>query len=625
MILTKEVSLQVSKLNIKYLSEKGYSPNLGDSVSIDISDLSKNSKINIIAKCDFCEYVKEIQYKLYNKSIKSGGKFSCSAKCADLKRRENLKERYGVDNLSNIPEVLEKRKKTNIENCGFDSRFKSPEFREKNKKILLEKYGVDNYTKTDEYKEKVKLTNLKKWGKEWYLQTEDKSEKSKDTNFKKWGVDFPQKLDVIKSKVSETNMIRYGVKSPMMSEEIKEKSKKTLLENWGVDNPMRSRQIREISKIRNLEKYGFEYPIQSPEIMKKRDWNNIQKWGFPNAYLSEDIRKNMKIGRHPDYIKYLGDEKSLFVCYKGHEFEIRSDNFYKRLKYDIPLCTICNPIGDSKSIKEGELYQYISSIYGGEIIQSYRDGLEIDIYLPDLKLGFEFNGLYWHSDGKKDRNYHLNKTNYFKDRGIRIIHVWEDDWKLKKDVIMSQIRNWVGIGERKIGARKCSVSKISDPKIIKNFLNENHIQGGVNSVIKLGLFYGDELVSVMTFDQSEGRKKMSDGEWNLSRFCNKLNTNVVGGASKLLKFFIDNFKPTRIVSYADLDWSLGKMYLNLGFRELYRTNPDYKYIIDGVRIHKSRFRKSKLSTNLSENMYMKSEGIVRVYDCGKIKFELRIN
>lgn len=620
MILTKEVNIKVLKSNIKFLTERGYSTNLGDFLSIKIEELSKNSKAIISAKCDFCNSIKEIQYKLYNKSLKISGKFSCSSKCAHLKRREILREKFGVDNLSNLPEIIEKRKQTNIEKYGFDSIFKSPEFKEKNKNILLEKYGVDNYTKTEEYKEKTKDTNLKKYGKEWYLQTEDKFEKSKETNIKKWGVECPQKLESFKLKTLETNLIKYGFKSPMMSEKIKEKSKETLLKNYGVDNPMKSDQIKMSSKQTNIDKYGFEYPIQNPEVKKKRDMNNIDKWGVPNAFLSEEIRKNMIIGKHPDYIKYLYGEISIFNCKMGHDFKIKSDNFYKRVKYNIPLCTVCNPIGDSASTKENELYGYILSIYDGEIIQSYRDGLEIDIYLPELKLGFEFNGLWWHSEEYKTKDYHLNKSNYFSDRGIRLIHIWEDDWIKKGNILKSQLNNWIGKTINRIGARRCQIGEV-DSKLAKEFLNMNHIQGYVNSILKLGLYFDGELVSLMTFDQFEGRKKMGKNEWNLSRFCNKLGYNVVGGASKILNYFVNSMKPRRIISYSDRDWSDGGLYQKLNFSKISESNPDYKYISDGVRVNKSRFRKGNLKTNLTESKFMKNMGYLKIWDCGKSKWE----
>ena len=109
---------------------------------------------------------------------------------------------------------------------------------------------------------------------------------------------------------------------------------------------------------------------------------------------------------------------------------------------------------------------------------------------------------------------------------------------------------------------------------------------------------------------------MNDDEWNLSRFCNKINTNVIGGASKLLNYFIKNYNPTRIISYADKDWSIGNLYEKLGFSLVKEINPDYKYIINGRRVHKSRFRKSY--TGVSESKIK----MLKIYDCGKLKYEL---
>ena len=403
-------------------------------------------------------------------------------------------------------------------------------------------------------------------------------------------------------KAKDSNNLKYGVDYPMILKDIQNKTKKT-----------------------NFKKYGFEYLQQSDYIKNKTKETILSKYGVDHVSKSEEIQlKTSKIALDKNYIKYLNENKSLFKCDldKDHLFEIDNDNYYHRNKSNLKICTICNPIGESKSIKEKDLHNYIKSIYDGDIVQSYRDGLEIDIYLPELKLGFEFNGLYWHSELFKDKWYHIGKTNYFRNKDIRVIHIWEDDWSYRREIVISQINNWLGISN-KIFARKCQVKEVKDSKISSEFLDRNHIQGSVRSNLKLGLYYENELVSLMTFDYFEGRKKMEDGGWNLSRFCNRLDTSVVGGASKLLKYFINNYQVKRIISYADRDWSSGQLYENLGFEKIIESNPDYKYIIDSKRVHKSKFRKSNLNTELTESKYMKKNQIQRIWDCGKIKFELK--
>jgi hypothetical protein len=432
----------------------------------------------------------------------------------------------------------------------------------------------------------------------------------------KWGVDHPSKLKEINDKIKST---KEKNNTSLSSPEIRKKIKETNNLRYN-GHPMKDLNILNRVKETNLEKYGFEYNLQSEECKEKIKETNLEKYGTDNPMKSEEVRSKFIISKDINHIKYLGESYSLFFCNKGHEFSINIDNYHSRRKNNTPLCTVCNPIGDSQSIKEKELFEFISSIYNGKIIQSYRDGLEIDIYLPDLKIGFEFNGLYWHSEEWKDKWYHINKTNHFKDRGIRIIHVWEDDWDNKTEIIKSQIKNWLGLTENKIFARKCEVKEIKDSKVVTKFLEENHIQGKVNSNLKLGLYYGKELMSVMTFDHYEGRNKMEDGGWNINRFCNKINYSVVGGASKLFNYFIKNYEINRVISYSDSDWSSGDLYKNLGFNKINEGNPDYKYLFEGVRIHKSRFRKSKLNTNLTESEYMKKSQIHRIWDCGKIKW-----
>ena len=445
------------------------------------------------------------------------------------------------------------------------------------------------------------------------------SAKRKETILKLYSVEHYSKTTEYKERFKKTNLERYGFEHAMKSNIIKEKLKDTLLCKYEVENVFQSNIIKDKIKETNLEKYGVINYSQTDECKDKKIKTNLEKYNVDNYTQSEEHHLNTIIGKDENYIKYLGDNISLLKCNKGHDFEISKDIYHNRVRNNISLCTICNPIGDSKSIKEKDLLEFITLNYTGEIISSYRDKLEIDIYLPELGLGFEFNGLYWHSEKYKEKSYHLDKTNHFKERDIRIIHIWEDDWIFKQNIVKSQILNLFG-KSNKIFARKCFLKEV-DTKSTRKFLDDNHIQGFVSSIKKIGLYYNNELVSIMTFDHNEGRKKMEDGGWNLSRFCNKIGYNIVGGSSKLLSHFIKEYNPSRIVSYADKDWSIGNLYYKLGFENIGGNGPDYKYIVDGKRVHKSRFKKSKLNTTLTESREMLKRDILKIYDCGKIKFE----
>ena len=470
---------------------------------------------------------------------------------------------------------------------------------------------------------KTKITNLERYGVEFNLSSEKNKEMVKKTCLDRYGVENPLQSKIIKDKIKKTNLNRYGAEYTFQSKIVKDKIKKTNLNRYGVENPFQSEIIKDKIKDTNLNKYGVEYYSQTDEFNKKVKNTSLERYGVDNytksieyGWLFTEIRNDI------NFLEYINNSISLFKCNEGHNFELKSDNYYHRVKNNIPLCTVCNPIGDLKSIKEKNLLEFIRYNYNGEVISGYRDGLEIDIYLPELNIGFEFNGLYYHSEKFKEKNYHLDKTNYFKERGIRIIHIWEDDWDYKQGIIKSQILNLLGKSE-KVYARQCFVKELTT---VTDFLNANHTQGVDKSVIKLGLFFNNELVSVMTFNKLEGRKKMKDG-YNLSRFCNRIGYNVVGGASKLLKFFLNKYHVLRIISYADKDWSVGSLYHRLSFKNINESKPDYKYLVNGKRKHKQNFIKKNLGIkdlNITESKYMQEKGIYKIYDCGKIKFELKI-
>jgi hypothetical protein len=441
-----------------------------------------------------------------------------------------------------------------------------------------------------------------------------------------------------KCKTHKNNLEKYGVKNVFQLESIKDKIKKTNLDKWGVENISQNIFIKNLVKESKLKldndiinkkrkktvsgKYGVENISQIEYIKIKKENKNLLTFGVNHNKKNEFFRKgHFKVANNDNYLEYKSNGISIFRCDNNgdHNFEIDIQIYSKRIKYNTILCTICNPIDNNQSGKELSLYNYIKSVYSGVVIQNYKlERREIDIYLPEYNLGFEFNGIYWHSDVYKEKGYHIDKTNFFKDKNIKIFHIWEDEWDYKNNILKSQIKNLLKLNSIKIYARKCEVRNVEIIDEYRNFLNENHIQGYINSVVKIGLFYDDKLVSLMTFDHFEGRKKMNEDEWNLSRFCSTLDLNVIGGASKLLSYFVKNFKPKRIVSYADNSWSSGNLYEVLNFKKVKISSEDYKYVYNGKRIHKSNFKKS--ITNISES---KLE-IPKIWDCGKIKYEMTL-
>jgi hypothetical protein len=291
---------------------------------------------------------------------------------------------------------------------------------------------------------------------------------------------------------------------------------------------------------------------------------------------------------------------------------------------------------------ESEINDFINEL-GIETIQSCRTVLsnynEIDIYIPDYKIGIECNGLYFHSEvkGNKPKNYHKLKTIDANLKGITLLHIFEDEWLHKKEIIKSKLLNLFNNSNIKIYARNCEIKEVS-PSIKNLFLNENHIQGEDRSTISLGAYYNNKLISVMSFDNNRQYNKEKDHSkdvYELKRFATKLNHNVIGIASKLFKHFINNYKPIKIISFLDIRWSSvnkKNLYEILGFEESGKLNPDYQYVNfkfdKNKRFHKFAFGKKSLkekfpeiySDEKSEWDIMQEVGYDRIWDCGKIKY-----
>jgi len=627
MIISEKVKVKSSL----YYKERGY--DISDKhIIVDIKDVPVGSRILVFAVCDFCNLEKEIKYRDYNNNVKKGNKYACSIKCGALKAKESNLEKWGVESHFQLDEFKEKSKNSLIEKWGVDhiskskliSKLKSSKMKNKSEEVsnrMLDYYKNLSSLDIQRINEKREKTNLEKWGSKYVSQVDSIKEKIKNTTLKRWG-GYTYQSDILMEKVILTNLEKWGLTHSSSSDIIKEKCKKTNLEKWGVENIMFLPNVVKDLNDRFYNKYGTNSFFKT-DIFKKSNLYNP---------MSDDFfRKNLIINKNEYYIRYIGNSISKFNCDCGkeHTFLINSINFHNRIRTNSKLCTVCYPIDDQKSIKQLDLTDFIKSIFTGEIITNYRDGMEIDIYLPDLKLGFEFNGLYWHSELFKEKNYHLDKTNHFKLKGIRIIHIWEDLWDFKKEIVKSQIRNWLGVTPNKLFARKCQVKEIDNFKYT-NFLENNHIQGYTKANLKLGLFYENELISVMSFDNSEGRNKMEEGGWNLTRFCSKLNTNVIGGSSKILNHFINEYKPIRIISYADSDWSMGCLYTKLGFSLKSVLKPDYKYIFENKRVNKQRFTKKRLKSmgldiDKTESELTKEIGIYKIYNVGQLKFELLVN
>lgn len=324
-----------------------------------------------------------------------------------------------------------------------------------------------------------------------------------------------------------------------------------------------------------------------------------------------------------EYREKHGDDDMLSQKYKDFVVRHRSESFFPK-----------NPSFTSKA--ETEIKEYLESL--GVAVESGNRTLiksgEIDLYLPELKIGIEYNGLYWHSEmsGKKMKDYHLNKTEMCEQQGVRLIHIFEDEWEGKRDIVKSKLKAIVHKQGSRIYARKCTVEEITSQQKAM-FLDKFHIQGNDISKYYYGLKHDGEIVAVMTFVKPRvalGHKKTDEAIYELSRYAS--SHSVVGGASKLLKHAISKLNPVKIISYADRRWSSSineTLYTRLGFVKTDNSKVNYWYVKSyHKRYHRFNFTKGRIVSELggdpnkTEVQNMFDMGYDRIWDCGNIKYEM---
>lgn len=286
-------------------------------------------------------------------------------------------------------------------------------------------------------------------------------------------------------------------------------------------------------------------------------------------------------------------------------------------------CKSCSNTGTSK--EEEELVDFINSL-NVDFIKNYRiKNIELDIYIPEYNLGIEYNGYYWHSCKFKPKNYHIDKTNFFKSHNIDVLHFYDLEWNNKKEIVKSILKSKLNKNDR-IYARHCKIKEISTEEK-DNFLNNTHLQGTDRSKVRLGLFHNDKLISVMTFLKSRFDSKY---EWELSRFSSSNGVSVIGGASKLFSYFNKIYNPKTIVSYANKRISNGNLYFKLNFDLIGDTPLGYNYFKGKQMFSRIPFQKHKLKNkletfdpNLTEYENMENHNFYRCWDCGNFKFEFK--
>jgi hypothetical protein len=455
------------------------------------------------------------------------------------------------------------------------------------------------------------------------LQTNAKM-KAKKTTLRRYGVDNVAKLQSTHDKRLVTMIERYGAKvSPLArrkaserlsNPELQEKIKRTFQYRYGVDNASQINGHGDRCKKTMLEHYGVPHFTQTDNYNKQKMEARLQKW---INFATKDISI---VGlREINTVDFINpNDRIEFTCECGRNEALASETFKWRINNLGTPCGKCSQVNNG-SKAEREIADWLEQYT--EVSRNDRSiisPLELDIYLPEYKVAIEYNGLYWHNELRKDRNYHLDKTNKCLENGVRLIHIFEDEYENTPTIVKDRLKNMLGINKR-IYARKCEVKKIK-PTEANAFIKKYHIQGSGRANVHLGLWHNSELVAVMTFLNGDISKGITD--WELNRFCNKSGVTVVGGASKLFKYFTRHHSTETIISYADRRWSaVSPFYEKLGFEHNKDTVPNYWYILPSEmnRTHRYALRKPSGCGDTERELRL-SEGYLRIYDCGSSKY-----
>lgn len=431
-----------------------------------------------------------------------------------------------------------------------------------------------------------------------------------------------------------TMVDRYGVEYTAQSDELRGKMKDTCVAKYGVDNPFKTDQFQKKASDTVLRVYGVTNVMYDPTIATKQQIECTKK-------DHQSIVTKIKASTHANNGYYNIRQQHL----SDHQLSLLDDKQWLHDKHhteQLTLCEIATEIGVEGtvishrfakfgisvqrfawSIGEKEVVAFLVGL-GIEVVSGDRkilSGRELDIYLPTFGVAIEYCGLYWHADchDRIDKQYHSKKHKDCERQNIRLITIFEDEWKLHRESVMSKLKSLLGLDDRPVVfARKTSIVDVTTEQK-KQFMDTYHIQGSGPGSVTIGLECGGELVACMSFIKQSR-------VYVLNRYAT--SHRVVGGVGKMLAHFKKTNDWDEIVSFADLRWSDGNLYNKTGWKLSGTIPPDYSYSPDGKnRYHKFGFRRKYLPKKLkhfdpllTERENCDNNGILRIWDCGKLRY-----
>jgi hypothetical protein len=402
--------------------------------------------------------------------------------------------------------------------------------------------------------------------------------------------------------------------------EFKEKMKVSM-SNANIDQKKRGEKISQ-----SLKKYYSEHELKNSAntkgVKKSAEQVEKQRASLKKRYehddelkkrISDSLKQYYKENGYPHRDKLKKAMQEYFNTPQGIE---NLEKWTKASK------------GQGTSKLEQIIKDFVCDIYDGDIMFNVRkvlnDGLELDILMPEKNVAIEINGNIWHSEcykREKAKDCHLRKLQQCQEKNIRLLQFFSDEIENKLDIVKSIIKSSLGIYDKKYYARKLQVRKI-EHKQAQEFFENNHLNGNINAPIYYGLFDNDVLVQAISLGKNRFSKSK---EIELYRMATLLNTQVVGGFSKLLSHVKKQENITDIMSYVDKRLFDGKGYLSSGWEYVKDTYPNYFYTNGKTRFSRQKFNKQNClilwpdsDASKTEHQLCYEHNLFRIYDCGNM-------
>lgn len=280
-------------------------------------------------------------------------------------------------------------------------------------------------------------------------------------------------------------------------------------------------------------------------------------------------------------------------------------------------------------------------------------GKELDIVVPDHHLAIEFNDIFSHSEQAvferhakpRPHSYHASKTREASSQGYQLVHVWEDDWLHRRELVLRALAHRLHAVDRlpdvlpdinplayqRLYARNLTARRVHGG-IARRFWQDNHLQGAVHCTLNVGLYDQDGVLRALL---GVGRKNhgsrvsLPDGTWDIQRYAT-LGV-IVGGFTKLLAHAETLVSVDTWTSWSDNDISDGGMYQAAGFVVDKRQAPSYSYVgrkTKWERVHRSTYTKQRFindpdlayKSGQTEHETALANRLYRIYDAGKTRW-----